>query len=94
MTTFFQAISDSCHHSPVTKLIASQNEPHEKHSIVFCVLTSVMEEHAASVFGWRYKNAWCHNPETDNPKAAALLSIYLIYKLVYSTDPLLRIICE
>jgi len=53
-----------------------------------------MEEHAASVFGWRYNNAWCHNPETDNPKAAALLSIYLIYKLVYSTDPLLRIICE
>jgi len=48
-----------------------------------------MEEHAASVFGWRYKNVWCHNLERDNPKVAALLSVYPIYKLVYSTDPLL-----
>jgi len=48
-----------------------------------------MEEHAASVFGWRYKNAWYCNPERDNPKAAALMSVYPIYKLIYSTDPLI-----
>ena len=53
-----------------------------------------MEEHAASVFGWRYKNAWCHNPERDNTKATSFLSVYPIYILVYFTDPLLWIICE